>query len=147
MNEKENPYELLNLPMNADPKKIKERYYALSKVFHPDKQSSEMYDHTKQYFEKIEEAYKAIASPFNRFLFENLGYEGKFYWNFIFKIFSMIGIHMLEKAQNKFIDLEENYDLHYDSYQEALNNLKFYEPSGQLRERKEKLRKIQQVFV
>ena len=54
---------------------------------------------------------------------------------------------MLEKAQNKFIDLEENYDLHYDSYQEALNNLKFYEPSGQLRERKEKLRKIQQVFV
>lgn len=58
----------------------------------------------------------------------------------------MIGIHMLEKAHNKFIDLEEIYDLHYDSYQEALNNLKFYEPSGQLRERKEKLRKIQQVF-
>ena len=78
MEGKENPYELLNLPINADPKKIKERYYQLSKVFHPDKQPTEMYEYTKQYFEKVEESYKAIASPFNRFLFENLGYEGYF---------------------------------------------------------------------
>ena len=80
MEEKENPYELLNLPLNADPKKIKERYYSLSKVFHPDKQSVEMYEQTKKYFEKIEESYKAIASPFNRFLFENLGLEGFSYY-------------------------------------------------------------------
>lgn len=76
MEEKENPYELLNLPINSDPKKIKERYYSFSRVFHPDKQSFEMYEYTKKYFEKIEESYKAIASPYNRFLYEILGYEG-----------------------------------------------------------------------
>jgi len=54
---------------------------------------------------------------------------------------------MLEKAHNKFVDLEEIYDFHYDSYQEALTNPKYYEKSGQLVERKEKLKKIQQVII
>lgn len=127
MEEIEHPYELLNLPLNADPKKIKERYYSLSKVFHPDKQSFEMYEYTKIYFEKIEESYKAIASPFNRFLFENLGYEG---------------IHLLEKNYYKFIDLEEAYNNEDRLLQNALSNNEESETIKSIRNQHKKIQNV-----
>ena len=53
---------------------------------------------------------------------------------------------MLEKAHNKFIDLEENYDFHYELYQETLNN-PLYENSSQLAERRTKIKSLQQVII
>jgi len=44
----EDAYSILNLSKNASMQEIRERYYILSKIFHPDKQSANLYNEAKE---------------------------------------------------------------------------------------------------
>lgn len=68
------PYVLLNVPLDADFKAIKDRYFMYSRVFHPDKQSAGMYLESREQFEVIDRAYKAISSPFLKLIYDRFGY-------------------------------------------------------------------------
>lgn len=52
---------------------MKQRYYSLSKAFHPDKQSMEMRSVAKEQFRQIEESYQKISNPFIRFIYDQVG--------------------------------------------------------------------------
>jgi hypothetical protein len=57
------PYEVLNLPPDADPEAIKSAYRKLSKQYHPDKVShlgKEFRDLAEQKFKEIQEAYQKL---------------------------------------------------------------------------------------
>lgn len=48
----------------------------LSKTFHPDKQPNSNYDFAKEYFFKIDSAYKALSTPLRRYAYEQFGIKG-----------------------------------------------------------------------
>ena len=56
-----NYYEILNVDQKSTMKEIKKQYYKLSKIYHPDKCSS---DHNK--FLQISEAYNILSVPIKR---------------------------------------------------------------------------------
>jgi curved DNA-binding protein CbpA len=68
------PYVLLNVPLDADFKAIKDRYFMYSRVFHPDKQSAGVYLESREQFEVIDRAYKAISTPFLKLIYDRFGY-------------------------------------------------------------------------
>jgi len=68
------PYILLNVPIDADFKAIKDRYFLLSRVFHPDKAPSGMYLESREQFEVIDRAYKAISTPFLKLIYDHFGH-------------------------------------------------------------------------
>lgn len=72
----EDPFEILNISNNCSSSELKDRYYNLSKAFHPDKQPQEYRESAKAYFEKIENAYKAVSNPFSRIIYDNFGNKG-----------------------------------------------------------------------
>lgn len=72
----QNPYDVLNVEKDTPFPKIREQYYELSKIFHPDKQSSQTQSKAGTYFASIEEAFKKISTPFRRFVFDSFGEEG-----------------------------------------------------------------------
>jgi hypothetical protein len=58
------PYEVLNLPPDADPQSIRAAYRQLAKQYHPDKVShlgKEFQELAEQRFKEIKEAYEKLA--------------------------------------------------------------------------------------
>lgn len=70
------PYELLNVSPEASFKEVKERYFQLSRVFHPDKQAAHLYKEARKQFEQIDRAYKAISNAFLKLIYDNFGFVG-----------------------------------------------------------------------
>ncbi|KAL4483245.1 hypothetical protein ABPG74_019271 [Tetrahymena malaccensis] len=100
----EDPYAILNIPIDADQKQIKEKFYEYSRVFHPDKQQPHLYLESRSQFEQIDKAYKAISNPFTKLIYDNYGYQG---------------VIICSEHSNKFIDLEEQY---VQTYEQRLNH-------------------------
>lgn len=70
-------YSVLNLPRAASDNEIRERYRALSIVFHPDKQHDESTKETaNRRFLEIQKAYEVLSDPFLRQVYDVLGYDG-----------------------------------------------------------------------
>ncbi|KZT28084.1 DnaJ-domain-containing protein [Neolentinus lepideus HHB14362 ss-1] len=70
-------YSTLNLPPSASDHEIRERYRALSIVFHPDKQHDEQSkDIASKTFLEIQKAYEVLSDPFLRAVYDVLGEEG-----------------------------------------------------------------------
>ncbi|EPQ53643.1 DnaJ-domain-containing protein [Gloeophyllum trabeum ATCC 11539] len=70
-------YTVLNLPPSASENEIRERYRALSVVFHPDKQHDERAKETaSKKFLEIQKAYEVLSDPFLRAVYDVLGEEG-----------------------------------------------------------------------
>jgi DnaJ family protein C protein 11 len=73
--QKENPlgregflYSVLNLPDTASSEEVRERYKALSVLFHPDKQREESTkDTASKRFLEIQKAYEVLSDPFLRY--------------------------------------------------------------------------------
>lgn len=62
-----NHYKILGLPRNASPRKIKEQYRKLAKIYHPDKlANSTDRAHCADKFKEINEAYEALAEVVQR---------------------------------------------------------------------------------
>ncbi|KAH9171068.1 hypothetical protein EDB89DRAFT_1192482 [Lactarius sanguifluus] len=82
--EKENPfdregflYSVLNLPDTASAEDVRERYKALSVLFHPDKQREERTkDTASKRFLEIQKAYEVLSDPFSRTVYDIYGFEG-----------------------------------------------------------------------
>lgn len=69
-------YTILNSKREDKPQKIKENYFYLSKIFHPDKQPSETMVIASEYFSRLEEAYKVLTDPLKRYIYDNYGDYG-----------------------------------------------------------------------
>ncbi|KIJ14593.1 hypothetical protein PAXINDRAFT_169736 [Paxillus involutus ATCC 200175] len=70
-------YAVLNLPNIASQNEIRERYRALSVIFHPDKQHDERTkDTASSKFLEIQKAYEVLSDPFLREVYDYLGPEG-----------------------------------------------------------------------
>ncbi|KDQ60178.1 hypothetical protein JAAARDRAFT_205188 [Jaapia argillacea MUCL 33604] len=68
---------VLNLPTTASDNEIRERYRALSVVFHPDKQRDDQTRETAaKTFLDIQKAYEVLSEPFSREVYDALGEEG-----------------------------------------------------------------------
>ncbi|KAL4068611.1 hypothetical protein V8B97DRAFT_2059551 [Scleroderma yunnanense] len=75
--EKNYLYAVLNLPTTASPSEIRERYKALSMVFHPDKQQDlHVKEAATKEFLEIQKAYEVLSDPFLREVYDFLGPEG-----------------------------------------------------------------------
>lgn len=82
--QKENPlgregflYSVLNLPDTASSEEVRERYKALSVLFHPDKQREESTkDTASKRFLEIQKAYEVLSDPFLRTVYDIYGFEG-----------------------------------------------------------------------
>ncbi|TDL24635.1 DnaJ-domain-containing protein [Rickenella mellea] len=75
--DKEFLYTVLNLPVTASAQEIRERYRALSVVFHPDKQHDERTkDTAATKFYETQRAYEVLSDPFLREVYDTLGNEG-----------------------------------------------------------------------
>ncbi|KAG9311685.1 hypothetical protein JVU11DRAFT_7922 [Chiua virens] len=72
-------YAVLNLPPTASQNEIRERYKALSVIFHPDKQQQHG-EHTEDTvastFLDIQKAYEVLSDPFLRQVYDRLGPDG-----------------------------------------------------------------------
>ncbi|KAI9460806.1 hypothetical protein HD554DRAFT_2176484 [Boletus coccyginus] len=67
-------YAVLNLPNTASQTEIRERYRALSVIFHPDKQHDERTrDTAASTFLDIQKAYEVLSDPFLRQVYDRLG--------------------------------------------------------------------------
>ncbi|KAG6379727.1 hypothetical protein JVT61DRAFT_10261 [Boletus reticuloceps] len=75
-------YAVLNLPNTASQNEIRERYRALSVIFHPDKQHDERTrDTAASKFLDIQKAYEVLSDPFLRQIYDRLGPQGlKWKW-------------------------------------------------------------------
>ena len=78
-----NPYDILNISEDANDKEIRARYFSLSRTFHPDKQPAELFSDTSKYFEKVESSYKILITPITRYIYDNYGMEGEYYYRLI----------------------------------------------------------------
>ena len=62
-----NYYEILGLPPNASPRRIKEQYRKLAKIYHPDRLADPAKkNHFAEKFREISEAYEALADIVKR---------------------------------------------------------------------------------
>jgi len=91
-----NPYHVLQIDETAACEEVRERYLTLSKTFHPDKQPTANYDIAKQYFFRIDWAYKALSTPLRRYVYEQFGIKG---------------IELVEKYPHDFSPYENSIDL------------------------------------
>lgn len=67
-------YSVLNVPTTASANEIRERYRALSVIFHPDKQRGERTKDTAAVeFLEIQKAYEVLSDPFLREVYDFLG--------------------------------------------------------------------------
>lgn len=67
-------YSVLNVPTSASANEIRERYRALSVIFHPDKQRGERTKDTAAVeFLEIQRAYEVLSDPFLREVYDFLG--------------------------------------------------------------------------
>ncbi|KAG2367162.1 hypothetical protein BDR07DRAFT_1393807 [Suillus spraguei] len=67
-------YSVLNVPTTASANEIRERYRALSVIFHPDKQRAEQTkDTAAAEFLEIQKAYEVLSDPFLREVYDFLG--------------------------------------------------------------------------
>ncbi|KAJ9117750.1 hypothetical protein QFC20_000028 [Naganishia adeliensis] len=64
------PYEIMHLPMSADPKDIKQRYYRLALLYHPDSTHPSSSPH---HFSLLNRAYKLLSSPHARATYHRTG--------------------------------------------------------------------------
>ncbi|KAI5816939.1 hypothetical protein BZA77DRAFT_387282 [Pyronema omphalodes] len=69
-------YSTLNVSPTATSAQIKAAYHALSKRFHPDKQSPEMRESATRQFNKIIQAYEVLINPRQRMIYDQFGAEG-----------------------------------------------------------------------
>ncbi|KIM85726.1 hypothetical protein PILCRDRAFT_5383 [Piloderma croceum F 1598] len=70
-------YSVLNVPKSASQNEIRERYRALSVIFHPDKQHDERTKNTaSKKFLDIQKAYEILSDPFLREVYDILGEDG-----------------------------------------------------------------------
>jgi DnaJ family protein C protein 11 len=70
-------YSVLNLPDTASAEEVRERYRALSVLFHPDKQREESTkDTASKRFLEIQKAYEVLSDPFLRTVYDTYGFEG-----------------------------------------------------------------------
>ncbi|KAI0264666.1 hypothetical protein BC834DRAFT_956433 [Gloeopeniophorella convolvens] len=70
-------YSVLNLPDTASADEVRERYRALSVLFHPDKQRDESTKATaSKRFLEIQKAYEVLSDPFLRTVYDIYGFEG-----------------------------------------------------------------------
>lgn len=68
---------ILNLPDTASAEDVRERYKALSVLFHPDKQREESTkDTASKRFLEIQKAYEVLSDPFSRTVYDIYGFEG-----------------------------------------------------------------------
>jgi curved DNA-binding protein CbpA len=68
MDDKDNPYEILGVPLEAEEKDIKKAYRKLAMKCHPDKQVTEEDKHkAHDKFSKIAEAYDTLTNPVKRY--------------------------------------------------------------------------------
>ncbi|GHJ83845.1 hypothetical protein NliqN6_0247 [Naganishia liquefaciens] len=65
------PYEILHLPTTADPKEIKQRYYRLALLYHPDSTHPSSSPHN---FSLLNRAYKLLSSPHSRATYHRTGH-------------------------------------------------------------------------
>jgi len=70
-------YSVLNLPDTASAEEVRERYRALSVLFHPDKQrDNSTKDTASKRFLEIQKAYEVLSDPFLRTVYDTYGFEG-----------------------------------------------------------------------
>jgi len=70
-------YSVLNLPDTASAEEVRERYRALSVLFHPDKQRDDSTKKTaSKRFLEIQKAYEVLSDPFLRTVYDTYGFEG-----------------------------------------------------------------------
>jgi DnaJ-class molecular chaperone len=101
-----NPYHVLQIDDSATFDEVRERHHMLSKTFHPDKQSNNNYDLAKEYFFKIDWAYKALSTPLRRYVYEQFGIQG---------------IEMIEKYPYEFSAYEATIDkIHTQNVHKAI---------------------------
>jgi curved DNA-binding protein CbpA len=62
-----NPYEILDLPVDATPEQIKQKYKSLAQIHHPDKGGDEAT------FKSIKEAYEILIDPVRRKKYDSTG--------------------------------------------------------------------------
>ncbi|KAF9239280.1 hypothetical protein BU15DRAFT_62044 [Melanogaster broomeanus] len=93
---------VLNLPNTASQNEIRERYRALSVIFHPDKQYDERTkDTASSKFLEIQKAYEVLSDPFLRVVYDHLGKAPH--------LLSHTGIYILAY----FLDTQEYSAKHY----------------------------------
>ncbi|KAJ8590065.1 DnaJ-domain-containing protein [Rhizopogon salebrosus TDB-379] len=74
---KEYLYSVLNVPVTASANEIRERYRALSVIFHPDKQRNDRTkDAAAMEFLELQKAYEVLSDPFLREVYDFLGEDG-----------------------------------------------------------------------
>ncbi|KAJ9103802.1 hypothetical protein QFC21_002264 [Naganishia friedmannii] len=64
------PYEVMHLPTTADPKEVKQRYYRLALLYHPDSPHASA---SPANFSLLNRAYKLLSSPHSRATYHRTG--------------------------------------------------------------------------
>ncbi|KAJ9120068.1 hypothetical protein QFC22_002966 [Naganishia vaughanmartiniae] len=64
------PYEVMHLPTTADPKEVKQRYYRLALLYHPDSPHASA---SPTNFSLLNRAYKLLSSPHSRATYHRTG--------------------------------------------------------------------------
>ena len=63
----EDYYQILGVPPNASPEKLKERFRFLAQAYHPDKFATSLHqEEAEEAFKKINEAYHILSNPGRR---------------------------------------------------------------------------------
>ncbi|EPY49812.1 DNAJC11 family DNAJ domain-containing protein [Schizosaccharomyces cryophilus OY26] len=76
MEEAKELYEVLGLPIDATPAQIKDAYYRLSKLFHPDRHNVEQKLTAEQKFQSVQAAYEVLSDPIKRQIYDKYGTKG-----------------------------------------------------------------------
>ncbi|KAG0290181.1 secretory subunit [Linnemannia gamsii] len=69
-----NPFDILGVADNATPKQIKSAYRGLSKIWHPDKVSTELHDEADAKMAEINKAYETLTDDVTRENWEKYGH-------------------------------------------------------------------------
>jgi DnaJ-domain-containing protein 1 len=69
-----NHYEVIELPLNADPSEIKEAYYAMARRYHPDrfhlKSGTKLHAQISSAFAQVTQAYETLTNPNTRSVYD-----------------------------------------------------------------------------
>ncbi|EPX72018.1 DNAJC11 family DNAJ domain-containing protein [Schizosaccharomyces octosporus yFS286] len=76
MEETKELYEVLGLPVDATAEQIKDAYYRLSKLFHPDRHNLEQKVVAEQKFQRVQAAYEVLSDPIKRQIYDKYGMKG-----------------------------------------------------------------------
>ncbi|KAL2313831.1 DNAJC11 family DNAJ domain-containing protein [Schizosaccharomyces pombe] len=100
-------YLALGLPKDATSDQIKESYYRLSRLFHPDRHTADQKAAAEEKFQIIQHAYEVLSDPSKKEIYDNFGEQGlKTDWNVGFPGKSA------EELKNKIREQIQERDIH-----------------------------------